>query len=151
MTMHHIRLEIESNGQLSGIIGKVQGYFLVPNFTPHEAIGWAKADISINGFALANADVRNLAVDLQTDRDGLERVLNHSTQQFIIYCFSKPVPDTLVIGHLPEQGRDNILKQNGLLHIFDVSFEFLTISTYDEGFLKEIQQHPEYLKLIIEK
>lgn len=147
--MHELTLELESYQQLCGIIGDMPGYFLVPNYTPHEAVGWAKANISINGFTLANADVRNLKFDLRTDRDGLEKVLNHSTQQFIIYCFSKPVSDTLVIDYLPEQGKENILKQNGLLHIFDIEFEFLTISSFDEGFLENIRQHPEYSKLVI--
>jgi hypothetical protein len=146
--MHRITLELESYQQISDIIGNAPGYFLVPNFTPHEAIGWAKASISINGFSLANADVRNMSFDLRTDREGLEKVLNHSTQQFDIYCFSKPVPDTLVIGYLPEQGRDNILKQNGMLHVFDVSFEFLTISSFDEGFIRNIKEHSEYSKMI---
>lgn len=149
--MHHITLEIESNKQLSDIMGNMPGHYLVPNFTPHQAIGWAKADISINGFTLANADMRNMTFDLRTNRDGLEKVLNHRTQQFVIYSFSKPVPDTLVIDYLPEHGRENILKQNGLLHVFDVSFEFLTISSFDEGFLLWIRQHPEYSRLIIEK
>jgi len=149
--MHNLTLELGSYTQLSEMIGNAPAYFLVPNFTPHEAIGWVKANFSINGFTLANADVRNMSFDLRTDRDGLEKVLNHSTQQFIIYSFSKPVPDTLVIDYLPEQGKENILKQNGLLHVFDISFEFLTISSFDEDFLEEIKQHPEYSQWVIEK
>ncbi len=149
--MEHLTLVIESNEQLLDIIGNSPDYFLVHKHMPAPAHRWENANIRIKGLVLEGVQVRCLQFDLKTDIEGLTGIIRHSIYSLLIYQFDKPIPDTLVIEYLPENAKEHILKQNGLKHIFNMDYEFLTISSFDEEFLDVIRQHPVYSKNIIVK
>lgn len=143
--MKEIILQIESNDELWGIIDKNIDYIFIHKFNPNEAIQWKKADLKIGEeVELKGILVRDMEFDLQTDLNGLKRIIDLNTRQLRIYQFEKPVPDTLTLGRLPEDSKNQILRKNGLKHIFWINYEFVTIISSDEKFLKEIEENPKF-------
>lgn len=137
--MKEITIEIESKNELWSIFDKTYDYILVHKFNPHEIIEWWKSDIKVNqDFNLKNVSVRNMKFDLQTDLKGLKQILKFQTRQECIYQFDRPVPDTLCIEMLPDESIDRILKQNGLKHKYVTDYEFVTVYSFDEKFIKSI-------------
>ena len=137
--MKEITIEIESKNELWSIFDKTYDYILVHKFNPHEIIEWWKSDIKVNqDFNLKNVSVRNMKFDLQTDLKGLKQILKFQTRQECIYQFDRPVPDTLCIEMLPDESIDSILKQNGLKHKYMIDYEFVTVYSFDEKFIKSI-------------
>ena len=92
-----------------------------------------------------------MEMDVQTDLNGLKKILELNTNQLRIYQFEKPVSDTLEIKRLPEKYRNQILKQNGLKHFFFVDFEFITIGSFDSEFIAEIELNPKFEKRIAQR
>ena len=90
-----------------------------------------------------NISVRNLSFDLHTDLKGLKSILDFRPNYLRIYQFEKPVPNTLHVSHLFKQSKFKILKQNGLKHFFWIEFEFATIYSFNNNFLKSIRQNFE--------
>ena len=88
--------------------------------------------------------------DLQLDLFKLRRLLEVDNRQLRIYQFERPIPNTVVLEHLPESSRDKILLQNGLRHFFFVNFEFLTVRSFDTNFIAAIRNNPKYSGRIIE-
>ena len=90
-------------------------------------------------------------MDVQTDLEGLKKILDLNTRQLRIYQFEKPISDTLVIEMLPENKRNQILRQNGLKHFFFIDYEFITIESFESEFISNIESHPKFEKRIRER
>ena len=89
-----------------------------------------------------------MKMDVQTDLNGLKKILELNTRQLRIYQFEKPISDTLEIDRLPEKNRNQILTQNGLKHFFFVNFEFITIESFEPEFIRGIELNPKFEKRI---
>jgi hypothetical protein len=135
--METISVEIDSNEDLWNVIDKKYNDILVHRFMPHEAVDWWQTSLKIKD-ELFDLHVRNMEFDIRTDLEGLRKLLDLNTLYMSIYQFEKPVPGSLVLQHLPEQNAEAILKQNGLKHIFFCDHEHLTVSSFDESFIKDI-------------
>jgi hypothetical protein len=147
--MEYLRLEINSNEDVWELSDKSLEHNLILNFRPHERIEWWNTDLKSNdGKLLKNLNVRDLQFDLQTNQEGVKEILDLNTDQFDIYQFDKPIADSLRILDLPENSRNEILKQNGLKHIFDCKFEVLEIRSFDVDFISKIRDNPKFKNCI---
>jgi len=137
---HSITVEIESQEELLGLFDETQEHVFIHQFNPNQVLEWWKSSIRTkNGVELENISVRNMKFDLQIPFSELKRILELNTRQLRIYQFEKCVPDTLDLNHLPEHSRTEILRSNGLKHFFWIDFEFVTVSSFDEGFIERIR------------
>jgi len=74
--MKSLTFEIESNSEIFSLFDKSVKHFFVHKFDPHPVIDWFRADVKlIDGFELKNASVRSMEFDLQTDLDGIKKIL----------------------------------------------------------------------------
>ncbi|RZL36467.1 MAG: hypothetical protein EOO96_06930 [Pedobacter sp.] len=150
--MTKITFEINSNEELWSLIDKNLNHILIHKFTPNLAIEWWATDIKMkNGELFKDLKVRNMEFDITTDLNGLNKLIELNTHQLRIYQFDKPIPDTLSLEHLPENNRDKILAQNGLKHIFFCNFEFLTVASLNEDFIKNIENNALFKDRIEER
>jgi len=149
--MKHIVFEIESNDDILELIDKRFDHFFIHKFNPHNTIEWYSADLKTANFDFKGATIRNMELDLQTNLDGLKKLIDLNTNYLRIYQFEKSVPDTLLIEHLPENTIEKILLQNGLRHLFFIDFEFLILSSFDEEYIDMIKNHPVFGSRIKER
>lgn len=147
--METICFEIESNEEVWDLIDKTIGNIFLDRFSPHDVLEWWNSSVSIHdGVSLDNISVRSMEFDIQTDLTGLKKIIRLNTNYLDIYQFSRPVPDTLIIGDLPQESREDILQQNGLEHIFEIEFEVLTIQSFNHEFIKSVKENPLYAQKI---
>ncbi len=150
--MNELTIEINSNEEIWELFDKKVDSIYIHRFIPNETLAWWKTDFKTdNRREFKNLSVRLMEMDVQTDLNGLKKILDLNTRQLRIYQFDKPIPDTLEIGSLPEKNRNQILKQNGLKHFFFVNFEFITIGSFDSEFIANIETKPTLKKRIIER
>lgn len=148
--MEYLRLEIDSNEDVWELIDKSLEHNLMLNFQPYERIEWWKTELKTNdGKILKNLSVRDLQFDLQTNQEGVKEMLDLKTNQFDIYQFDNPIADTHRVLDLPENNQNEILKQNGLKHIFDCKFEVLEIRSFDAEFISNIRNNPKFKDCIL--
>ncbi|WP_338793928.1 hypothetical protein V9L05_06905 [Bernardetia sp. Wsw4-3y2] len=142
--MQEITIEIDSNEDIWKLVDKSLNYIFISNFNPNSSISWWKTDLKVSeNQNLRNISVRDMSLDLQVDLVTLKEIIELNTRTLVIYQFAKPIPDTLLVNQLMEQSKENILIQNGLKHCFSAVYEFLTIRSFDENFIKNIQQSIE--------
>ena len=147
--MKELTFEIETNQEIWELIDKRFSHVFIHRFNPHEVLQWWKTDLKIsNGVELKGIAVRDMNCDLQTDLNGLKQIFDLNTRQLRVYQFEKPVPGTLVLEHLPEKSREQILRQNGMKHFFWIDFEFISISSFDLEYLKSIEENPKFSERI---
>lgn len=150
--MKEITFEINSNEELWSLIDQDFNHILIHKFMPNEAIEWWKTTIKLkNNDTYENLQVRNMQFDILTDLKGLKRVLDLNTLHLSIYQFNKPIANTLAIEYLPAQNLEKILLQNGLMHQYNCDYEFLTISSSSEKFIKDIENNPLFKQRIAER
>ncbi len=150
--MKELTFEINSNKEIWELIDKELNTIFIHKFVPNEVIEWWKTDLKTqSGTELKNLSVRQMEMDVQTDLNGLKKILELNTRQLRIYQFDKPISDTLEIDRLPEKNRNLILKQNGLKHFFFVNFEFITIGSFESEFISRIELNPKFEKQITER
>lgn len=150
--MNELTFEINSNDEIWELFDKEVNSIFIHKFIPNEAIEWWKTDFKTeNGTEFKNLSVRQMEMDVQTDLNGLKKILELNTRQLRIYQFEKPIPDTLEIDRLSENNRNQILNQNGLKHFFFVNFEFITIGSFESEFINRIESHPKFEKRISER
>ena len=150
--MNELTFEINSNEEIWDLFDKKMDSILIHKFVPNEVIEWWKTDLKTqNGVEFKNLLIRQMEMDVQTDLNGLKKILELNTRQLRIYQFDKPISDTLEIERLPQNNRNQILKQNGLKHFFFVNFEFITIGSFESKFISEIESHPKFKKRIMER
>lgn len=130
------------NADLWEIIDKNVEHVLLHQFNPHTTIEWWTSSISLNkNNELKNISVRQMHFDLLTDLSQLKRILELNTLYLDIYQFNRPVPNTLLIDYLPENARENILKQNGLEHIIIIDLEDTIIKSFNADYISNIRQN----------
>ncbi|WP_417213198.1 hypothetical protein [Bizionia sp.] len=150
--MNELTFEINSNEEIWELFDKELNSIFIHKFVPNEVIQWWKTDLKTqSGIEFKNLSVRQMEMDIQTDLNGLKKILKLNTNQLRIYQFDKPISDTLEIERLPESNRNLILKQNGLKHFFFVDFEFVTIGSFESEFISEIELNPKFEKRIPER
>nr|WP_299383102.1 hypothetical protein [Allomuricauda sp.] len=150
--MHKLTFEIESNEEIWELFDKDLDSIFIHGFVPHEVIEWWKTDLKTqDGTEIKNLSVRQMEMDVQTDLNGLKKILELNTNQLRIYQFEKSISDTLEIDRLPKKKQNLILKQNGLKHFFFLDFEFITIGSFDSEFLTRIEQNPKFGERIAER
>ena len=150
--MNEITFEINSNEEIWELFDKDLNSIFIHKFVPNEVVGWWKTDLKTqNGTEFKNLSVRQMKMDVQTDLNGLKKILELNTNQLRIYQFERPISDTLEIQRLPEKNRNLILKQNGLKHFFFVNFEFITIGSFESEFINGIEKNPKFEKRIAER
>lgn len=150
--MQELTFEIESNEEIWGLFDKDLDSIFIHKFVPNEVIEWWNTDLKTqNGTEFKNLSVRQMEMDVQTDLNGLKKILELNTNQLRIYQFEKPISDTLEIERLPESNRNLILKQNGLKHFFFINFEFITIGSFVSEFMRGIESNPKFEKRIAER
>lgn len=138
--MFHVTLILDSDDILLKVIDKNFNDFFVHQFNPNPTIEWFSGDLKIKSESLKNIEFRNMTFDVRTDLDGVKKLLNFNSNGFNLYQFNKPITGSLLLETLKEASRNNILKQNGLQHIYSMSYEFLTISSFDEVFIETIRR-----------
>lgn len=104
-----------------------------------------------NGIILQNLSLRQMAMDVQTDFEGLKEILDHNSDYLDVYQFENPFSDSLEIQRLSEGNRNKILVDNGLKHIFEIDFEVLTIVSFDSKFINAIECDPIFKNRIEER
>ncbi|KAA9326032.1 hypothetical protein [Adhaeribacter soli] len=150
--MKELVFEINSNEEIWGLFDKSISNIFIHKFCPVDSIHWWKTDLKLeNGLLLKDCSVRGMEFDLQTDLNGLKQILEMNTNQLRIYQFDKLIPDSLTLEQLPEKAKFQILKQNGLKHFFWIDFEIITISSFDEKFIKAIEENPLFAERIKER
>lgn len=150
--MNELTFEINSNEEIWELFDKNLNSIFIHKFVPNEVIEWWKTDLKTqNGIEFKNLSVRQMEMDVQTDLNGLKKILELNTNQLRIYQFEKPISGTLEIERLPKKNRNQILKQNGLKHFFFVDFEFITIGSFESEFISEIELNPKFDKRIAER
>jgi|SRR5690554_1183016 len=150
--MNELTFEINSNEEIWELFDKELNSIFIHKFVPNEVIKWWKTDLKTqSGIEFKNLSVRQMEMDVQTDLNGLKKILKLNTNQLRIYQFDKPISDTLEIENLPKSNRNLILKQNGLKHCFFVDFEFMTIGSFESEFIKRIESNPKFEKRIAER
>ncbi len=150
--MKELKFKIESNQEIWELFDKDLDSIFIHKFVPNEVTEWWKTDLKTqSGTEFKNLFVRQMEMDVQTDLNGLKKILELNTRQLRIYQFDKPISDTLEIGRLPEKNRNLILKQNGLKHFFFVNFEFITIGSFESEFISRIELNPKFEKQITER
>jgi len=148
--MNEITFKINSNEEIWELFDKEINSIFIHKFAPNENIEWWNTDLKMkNGTEFEKLSVRQMKMDVQTDLNGLKKILELNTRQLRIYQFEKPISDTLEIERLPENTRYKILKQNGLKHFFFVNFEFITIASFEEEFINRIKLNPKFEKRIM--
>ncbi len=149
--MKEITLEANSNEEIWSLFDHNIDIIFIHGFSLNESSEWYTIDLKTErGLEFKNQSVRQLEMDVQTDLNGLKKILQQNTRQLRIYQFEKPVPSSLILEHLPDKNRNQILKQNGLKHFFFVNFEFVTIESFDPEFIDAIKSNPIFEKRIIE-
>ena len=150
--MNELTFEINSNEEIWELFDKKVDSIFIHRFIPNETLEWWKTDFKTSyGKEFKNLSVRLMEMDVQTDLNGLKKILELNTRQLRIYQFDKPVPDTLYFERLPESNRNQILKQNGLKHFFFVNFEFITVGSFDSEFINNIETNPTFEKRFLER
>ncbi|WP_417237477.1 hypothetical protein [Bizionia paragorgiae] len=150
--MNELTFEINSNEEIWELFDKDLNSIFIHKFVPNEVIEWWKTDLKTqNGTEFKNLSVRQMEMDVQTDLNGLKKILELNNRQLRIYQFEKPISDTLEIQRLPEKNRNLILKQNGLKHFFFIDFEFITIGSFESEFISGIELNPKFGKRIVER
>nr|WP_315198372.1 hypothetical protein [uncultured Flavobacterium sp.] len=150
--MTEITFEINSNQEIWDLFDKNLNSIFIHKFSPNQVIEWWKTDLKMkNGSEFKNLSVRQMELDIQTDLSGLKKILELTTYQLRIYQFDKPVSDTLIIERLPEKSVNAILKQNGLKHYFFIDYEFITIGSFENDFIKSIETNPTFEDRIAER
>ena len=148
--MNEITFEINSDEEIWEFFDKEINSIFIHKFMPNETIEWWNTDLKTkNGTEFKKLSVRQMEMDIQTDLNGLKKILELGTRQLRIYQFEKPIPGTLEIERLPENNRNQILKQNGLKHFFWVNYEFLTVASFEVEFIKKIKLNLKFEKRII--
>ncbi|MGD1842852.1 MAG: hypothetical protein ACFB0B_18425 [Thermonemataceae bacterium] len=143
--MHSITFEIQNSIEIMELFDKTLEVYFIHKLMLRPTLEWFSLDLKIDdGFALEKANVRSLAFDLQTDLEGIKKIIALPIHQLRIYQFDRKVPDTLMIENLPEASREEVLKENGLKHFFWINFEFITIASFYSDFLETIEHHPTF-------
>lgn len=143
--MKEITFKIDSNEDIWELFDKNLNFIFIHKFVPNEVIDWWKTDLKTeNGIIFNNLSVRQMTMDVQTDLMGLRKLIELNTKQLRVYQFVRPIPGTLEIERLPRISRNQILKQNGLKHMFFINFEFITISSFEMEFINKIESYPKY-------
>ncbi len=117
-------------------------YILIPNFRPHSAREWWTTDIQLDSKEyLKNVDVRDLIVDLMTDKNTIEKIFKRGQfNQLALFQFNKRISNTLKIDELPSGTADSILIQNGLVNKIWINYEFVELSSTDNNYLETIKE-----------
>lgn len=150
--MKELTFEINSNEEIWELFDKDLDSIFIHKFVPNEVIEWWKTDLKTqSGTEFKNLSVRQMEMDIQTDLNGLKKILELNTRHLRIYQFEKPISDTLEIERLPEKNRNMILKQNGLKHFFFVNFEFITIGSFESEFISGIELNSKFEKRITDR
>lgn len=150
--MENLCFEIISNEEIWSLIDKNIDNIFIHKFMPNEKISWWTSNIKMpNDILFENIEVRNMEFDIQTNLEGLKKILDMNTNQLRIYQFEMPLPDSLVLENLPEKNRENILLKNGLKHFFFCDFEFLTIESSDLKFINDIETNEIFTERITER
>jgi hypothetical protein len=150
--MKELVFEIHSNEEIWSLVDKDLNSVFIHNFIPNEALEWWKTDLRTpKGIEFKNLKVRQLQMDVQTDLNGLKKILEHNTRQLRIYQFEKEIPNTLDVGSLAEQKKYKILEQNGLKHFFFLNFEFITIRSFKPVFIKRIETNPKFAERVADR
>ncbi|WP_425077838.1 hypothetical protein [Psychroserpens sp. S379A] len=150
--MNELTFHINSNEEIWELFDKELNTIFIHKFVPNEIIEWWKTDLKTqSGTEFKNMSVRQMEMDIQTDLNGLKKILELNTKQLRIYQFNKPISDTLEIDRLPKNNRKQILMQNGLKHYFFVNFEFITIGSFESEFISGIGSNPKFEKRITER
>ena len=141
--METISFEIKSNKEVWDIVDKTVDIVLLHKFDPHQIVEWWKTSLTIsNDLILDNIQVREMEFDLQTNLAGLKGILNLNSNFLFIYQFTKPISDTLTIQSLPDNSKEEILRQSGLEHIILIEFERVTIKSFKKEFIDSVKNNP---------
>ncbi len=150
--METIRFTLDKNLEIWEFIDKTSDHVLIHNFQAHNILEWWESTIKLSPITtLENIKVRNMQFDIKTNISGLRQILQHESNFLDIYQFNKPIPDTLVIGHLPSNYAEKILLQNGLQHIISVDFESITVSSVSPDFIKSVAENSVFADRIQNK
>lgn len=143
--MKKIVFKINSYAELWEVFDKNLNNIFIHKFMPSEAIRWWKTNLKTeNGILFKDLAVRQMKMDVQTDLDGLKKILELNMNQLRIYQFTKQISDTLKVEGLSENNRNQILRENGLKHFFFINYEYLTIESFETAFLDSIIAKTKY-------
>ena len=125
-----------------GIVDPAIPYILIPNFRPHSTREWRTTDIQLDSKEkLENVDVRDLTVDLMTDKKTIEKIFKRGQfNQLALFQFKKRLPNTLKIDELPPETTESVLIQNGLVNRIWINYEFVELSSTDNNYLETIKE-----------
>jgi len=131
-----------SDDKILDIVDPAIPYILIPGFRPHPAIEWWTTDIHLNSKdTIENVKVRDLSVDLMTDKRTVEQIFKVGQfNQIAFWQFKKPIPNTLKIDELRPDTVDKILIHNGLVNRIWVNYDYVEFSSIDDNYLTKISE-----------
>jgi hypothetical protein len=147
--MFSTTLSLNTNEAVFKLINKNFNHFLIHQFNPTYTSEFTKASIKSKGINLTDITVRKMSFDVLCDLKTIKEISLLNTKYLNIYQFNKPISDSLLIENLKPEIVDRVLKQNGLQHKYFLNHEFLSIYSFDEEYIHNIEQHPDWKSSIL--
>ena len=126
---------------LSRFLNRDVPYVWILDHSPHNYCEWWEATVPLTDAETIRASVRLLTYDLQlATNEFLARTHLFDTYGLVLVQADRPMPNTLVLSHVPEAQRDEVLIQNGaFLRIFlPHAVETAMVVCYQPGYLERI-------------
>ena len=140
--MFSTTLSLNTNDEVIKLIDKDYNHFLIHQFNPTYSSDWKQADVKMKGVSLKDITVRKMCFDILCDIKKVEEITLLNIPYLNIYQFNKPISDSLLIENLKPEIKDRVLQQNGLQHKYFINNEYITIYSFDESFIKNIENDP---------
>jgi hypothetical protein len=147
--MFSTTLSLNTNDEVIKLIDKDYNHFLIHQFNPTYSSDWKHADVKMNGVSLKDITVRKMSFDILCDIKKVEEITLLNIPYLNIYQFSKPISDSLLIENLKPVIKDRILLQNGLQRKYFINNEYITIYSFDESFINNIENNPYWKDSIL--
>lgn len=140
MKIFQITFEIDSDEDILNFLHQKAHVFFIHKFCPNPVLEWWETEfITQNNIEFKDLSVRMMKMDVQTDVEGLKKILKMNTNQLYVFQFDRKLSDTLWLESLPENRKFEILKENGLKQFFNLDFEYITISSFEEKAIDRIE------------
>lgn len=139
--MTTIKFKDLDDNEILDIVDATVPYIFIPGFRPYLAREWRITDLIFDSNErLENINVRDLTVDIMTDKRTIEKIFKRGQfNQLALFQFERKVPSTLKLDELPTETVDDILIKNGLINRIWINFEFVELSSVDNKYLGTIK------------
>jgi len=142
--MEEIQIVLRTEEELWELFDKTLDHIMLDRLYPYARQDWQKGSLKMgNGVNLEDVEFRYLSCDLRTNLKGLKSILKLPVYGLRVFQSSKPWPSSLILNRLNEGSVDKVLAMNGVRHFFALSYEFVTIRSFDPEFIARIKHNFE--------